>query len=358
MGNKLLEFQLAIEKEELDAFFVTDLINVYYFTEFMSRSYVYILIYPDSKPVLFVPELEYEDAANSVKKAEVVKIKRDIEVLQVIKENLTERKVEKLGFEDKMVSLRLYKDISKKFPFVKLINGSNLIDEFRMSKTKREIEKIQEACRIADRGMGVALQSIEEGRTERDIAIEAEYEMRKAGSAGVPFETIIASGYRSALPHAITSDKKIEKGDFIIIDLGASYEGYCSDMTRTVVYGKPTSKQVKIFDAVLGAQQISIDSCKIGKGAAELDKIARDYLAKQGYEEFFVHALGHGVGLEVHELPYIGLKSKDVFKERCVFTLEPGVYIPEFGGVRIEDDALLIKDKVELLTKTDYEIER
>jgi Xaa-Pro aminopeptidase len=286
----------------------------------------------------------------------VLKVEREVEVLKVIKESLKEKGVKKLGFEDKTMNLRFYKDISEKYEFLKLSKGSNLIDKLRQVKTQGEIEKIREACRIADIGIKVAISNIEPGRTELDVAIEAEYAMRKAGSSGVSFDTIVASGYRSALPHAVSSDKKISKGDFVIIDLGGTFKGYCSDMTRTVVCGEPTQKQMKIFNAVLEAQQKAIRNCKLEMEAAELDQIARESFTKQGFEEFFVHALGHGVGLEVHELPYIGLKSKDKFAAGNVFTIEPGIYIPNFGGVRIEDVVVQKENDVERLTKSEYEI--
>jgi Xaa-Pro dipeptidase len=356
MVDKLIEFQRKLQEEKFDAFFVTNTMNSYYFSKFLSHSYAFLLVYPELTPKLYVPELDYEDARHTVKNCEVVKIDRNSEVLQLIKQNLEENQVNNLGIEDNSMSVKFYLDITEKYNFLKLDKGSQLIDELRITKTAEEIEKLKKACRIADKGVAIAEENIAVNRRELEIAAEVEYFMRKEGSETVPFDTIIASGYRSAFPHGVSSNKKIQQGDLIIIDIGAKIDGYCSDITRTVVIGPPNPKQ-QIYNSVLKAQQIAIKTCEIGKNANVVEEEARKILSETGYNEFFVHSLGHGVGLEVHELPTIALKSKDILQENSVFTIEPGVYLPNFGGVRIEDDILLTKKGAKTLTNAEYTFE-
>ncbi|MDD1777021.1 MAG: M24 family metallopeptidase, partial [Candidatus Helarchaeota archaeon] len=169
-----------------------------------------------------------------------------------------------------------------------------------------------------------------------------------------PFDTIIASGPRSAFPHGTSSDKKIKQGDLIIIDLGAKCGGYASDITRTAVLGTPSAKQQELFDVVLNVQQSAIKACLVGENAANIEGQVRKTLTELKFEEYFVHSLGHGIGLDVHELPYVSVKSKDVLAENYVFTVEPGVYIPNFGGVRIEDTLVLKNEGPKILTKAKY----
>ena len=318
---------------------------------------MFLIIYRDDTPHFFVPELEYEEAVRKVKNCEVVKVGKKIKVLELIREQLEKAKVKKLGIEENSMNVKLYLDISEKYNFLELEGGSILIDDLRKRKNKDEIESLKKACQIADKGVTAAIENIAEGKTEIEVAAEIEYAMRKSGSEATPFDTIVASGQRSAFPHAVSTHKKIERGDMIIIDLGATIEGYRSDMTRTVVLGAPSPKQLELFNAVLETQQEAIKACSVGKGAADIEGMAREILTEKGFDEYFVHSLGHGVGLDVHELPNLALISEDILMENNVFTIEPGVYIPDFGGVRIEDVVHLTNKGGISLTKAKYNFE-
>lgn len=356
MGDRVPEFQKKIQNEGFDAFLLTNTTNVYYFTNFFSRSYAFMIVYPESAPLLLVPELEYEEATNKVKNCEILKVDMGIKILELLKDKFESEQVKVLAFEDATMTVRFYLELFQKMEFLKFKKGSKLVEELRNSKNKDEIEKIKRACEIADKGISAAIENITEGRTEIEVAAEIEYVMRNNGSESHPFDTIVASGYRSAFPHGVSTNKKIALGDLIIVDLGAKYEGYCSDMTRTVVLGSPNQKQLEIFNEVLSVQQEVIKICSVGKRAVKLDEFVREFLAKKELNEFFVHSLGHGVGLDVHELPAVAPESEDILKENSVFTIEPGVYIPDVGGVRIEDVILLTKKGAELLTKSEYSI--
>jgi len=357
MSERIKEFDRKLRDKEFNAFLITNPTNVYYFTNFFSRSSANLLVIPGNTPQLYIPELEYEEAQSKTRFCEVMRLEKKSEIFLEIKGELEKNQIPKVGIEDDSMNVKLYQDLTQKYQFPQLENGSGLIDDLRKVKDKEEADLIKKACQMGDKGMAIALETIEEGKTEIEIAAEVEYVVRKAGSQAIPFETIIASGYRSAFPHGSSSEKKIDRGDLIIIDLGAKCEGYCSDMTRTVVLGKPNPQQLELFNLVFKAQQSAIQNCIVGAKAEDVEVKAREILAEQNYEEYFVHSLGHGVGLDVHEYPWLSLKSKDVLMENNILTIEPGVYIPDFGGVRIEDTIVLKKSGPKILTKAKYEFE-
>jgi len=183
------------------------------------------------------------------------------------------------------------------------------------------------------------------------LAAEIEYEMRRRGSEGFAFDTIVSSGPHSAFPHGWCGDRRIREGDFVTIDIGAKSQGYCADLTRTLIIGKPSSRQAEIYETVKKAQEIAINQMKAGVEAKKADESARGYIDRMGYGKYFVHRLGHGVGLDVHEPPTLGPTSKDVLASGNVVTVEPGIYIPKFGGVRIEDTVHVLSDGATKLTE-------
>jgi Xaa-Pro aminopeptidase len=226
----------------------------------------------------------------------------------------------------------------------------DLVQEIRKIKSNEEIRLLKKSAKMAAKGMRVAAEMIEIGRTELEVAAEAEYAMRRAGSEGVPFPTIIASGKNSWLVHATATAKKLRGGELIVVDLGAFYEGYASDMTRTFAL-KPTPKQRRLFDRTKRAQERGIKKVKDGVAASAVDDVARKSLLKAGYSRYSPHGTGHGIGIEIHEPPSLMPDSKDVLKARMVITVEPGAYVPGVGGSRWEDMLLVTKRGHELLTR-------
>ena len=218
------------------------------------------------------------------------------------------------------------------------------LSDIRMIKDKKELDLLLKAASIADEAFVKLLEDIQPGRTERSLAGRLEYYMRALGSEKTSFDTIVASGARSALPHGMASDKVIEVGDFITFDFGAVYKGYHSDITRTVVLGMATPWHKEIYSLVEAAQLKALREAKVGMTGKELDAIARDTIASCGYGDYFVHGTGHGVGLEIHEMPNINKRGTTVLQTGMVFTIEPGIYIPGKGGVRIEDSVVLTED--------------
>lgn len=225
------------------------------------------------------------------------------------------------------------------------------VDKLRQIKSSAEIRLIREACRISDAGFEKVIPFIREGITESKLRMILECAMLEAGSEGKSFDTIVASGERSSYPHGTATDKVINNGDLVTFDFGAIYKGYHSDITRTVAVGAIIDKQRNIYDAVLGCNEYIEKSLRAGLVCSDVDQSAREYLKKYGYDTYFIHSLGHSVGLEIHETPALSPNDHSVLKENMIETVEPGVYIPGIGGVRIEDTVVIQKDGIEVLTK-------
>lgn len=221
----------------------------------------------------------------------------------------------------------------------------------RQIKDDSEISNIKKASKIAEGAFESVLKLICEDATEKQLALEFEYLVKKNGAEGVAFDTIVASGKNSAMPHAIVTDRKIKKGDFITFDFGCRVGGYCSDMTRTVAFGYATDKMKNVYDIVLKAQTEGLKNAKEGRRCSDVDKSAREIINSYGYEKQFGHALGHGVGINVHELPTLSFRSDAVLKNNMVVTVEPGIYINDEFGVRIEDLVVICGQNPEILTK-------
>ena len=243
------------------------------------------------------------------------------------------------GFEENVMTvseLAAFQKLNKK-----LRPMSEKLNKPRRVKDSEEIERIARSEELARDALLHTLPKIKVGMTEREVALMIEFYMRKNGASGTSFETVVASGARSAMPHGTASDKVIETGDFVTMDFGCVLDGYCSDMTRTVVMGRASERQREIYNIVLSAQEAALSAITAGKGCAEIDKTARDIIEKAGYGAEFGHSLGHSVGIEIHEAPNFSPKSKDRAEAGNVITVEPGIYIEGFGGVRIEDVAVV-----------------
>jgi Xaa-Pro aminopeptidase len=232
----------------------------------------------------------------------------------------------------------------------------SLVDKLRETKKEKEIECIKKAQQIAEEAFAHSLELIKPAVSEKDIALALDFYMLSHGAEAVSFDTIVVSGKNSSMPHGVPTDKKIENGDFVTMDFGAVYNGYHSDMTRTVAVGEPTEKQKEIYSVVLKAQKAALSVLKAGVPCSEADKAARDVIEAAGYKEFFGHGTGHGVGIEIHEAPTLSPRSKADLGEGNVVTIEPGIYIPNEFGVRIEDMALITKDGFVNLTSCEKEL--
>ena len=291
-----------------------------------------------------------EKARNTVKNCTVME-----------QENLTEQinslmkkhNAKSLAVESMDMTLSRMSFLEKKFPDIEFIKSdelSNNIYDMRTIKSTEEIEKIHKAQKIAEKAFDEILGFIRPGVTEREIALKLDNCMLENGAEGLSFETIALAGANTSMPHGVPGNYKVKNGDFVLMDFGAVYDGYHSDMTRTVCVGQSSEKMGKIYDIVLKAQLEALKKVKSGITGSELDCYARDIIDESGYGDFFGHSLGHGVGMEIHEFPTASSKSETILKENMVVTVEPGIYLPGEFGVRIEDFVVVTENSHQNLT--------
>jgi Xaa-Pro dipeptidase len=346
--NRIQKLSKASQKQGCNNFIVFKDTNLIYLTGFSGAAA--LLIQEDGNGILFVSSVNYEQAKAEVKDATVHLIQRSEDLMERIAKQASGQE-----FAVDSTSIETWRAFAKSVGGEEKIHpANNLIQELRKVKDGQEIQLIREACKLADIGIEAASQNIRPGVKEKLVAAEAEYAMRKEGSDGTAFETIVASGHCCAYPHGTFMEKIILEGDLVVVDLGATYKFYCSDITRTYIAGKSTEKQERIFEIVKSAHQNAIDAIKPNIPAKDVDMAARRVIQEAGFGEFFVHSLGHGVGLKVHEAPTLGPESKEVLNEGNVLTVEPGIYLPGFGGIRIEDTILVTKEGAEKLTYAPY----
>jgi Xaa-Pro aminopeptidase len=340
--------QLATQQGKPETFAVFNPANITYFTGFQGATA--LLLPAEGQGVLYVGGVNYEQAKAETQGFTIEQLGRGESVLEKIAAQTQHRKiaVDTLPIE----SWRL---LAKAVGGEENLEVANqLIRELRAVKTEEEIGFIRQACKIADLGIQAAAHAVKVGASVRQIAGEAEYRMRKAGSEGVAFETIVSCGKCCAYPHGSSGDRTVCEGDFVTVDLGATYKFYRSDISRTFIVGKSQEKQREIIGTVMQAHKSGIDAIKAGVLARDVDAAARRVIEAAGYGEFFVHNLGHGVGLEVHEAPTLSPISNEVLGAGNVVTDEPGIYVPGFGGVRIEDTVLVTQAGAEKLTNAPY----
>lgn len=356
---RLLKIRQQLLEEKIDAVLISSPSNIVYLTGFSNFSQdereAYLIIGKDFQYI--ITDGRYTEA-----------VKRQISHFTVFErghESKTEdllkdlkKKVQTLGIEGNNLSFLEYQFFKKHIKKLKHIQ----LEIHRSTKSEDEIKKIEQAAELGDKAFEYILKKLKPGISEKEIAFELEFYIKKAG-ADLSFPSIVAFGKNSSVPHHQTGQARLEdkKGQFVLLDFGVKFENYCSDMTRTVFFGSPTDIQKRIYETVFKAQQKAIDyinvTVKSGKPlkAADADKISRHYIISQEYPSI-PHSLGHGIGLEVHEHPSLSPKSEEILKEGMVFSIEPGIYIPDFGGVRIEDLFVLDKDKIRQLTNSDKKL--
>ncbi|MFC5557810.1 M24 family metallopeptidase [Ureibacillus thermophilus] len=349
--KRIEKLRKELESRQVDAMLITNPYNRRYMTGFTGTSGAAVVSKNDA---VFITDFRYtEQAKKQVKDFRI--IQQESSILKEVAKIADEWKIKTLGFEKDTMTYGEFESYEKVLN-VELVPLSGVIEKIRLIKTDEEIKIIKVACEIADAAFSHILNFIKPGVTELEVSNELEFFMRKQGASSSSFDTIVASGLRSALPHGVATDKVIEKGDFVTLDFGAIYNGYVSDMTRTIAVGQPSAKLVEMYNVVLEAQLLAIEKIKPGMKGIEADKIARDYLAERGYGEAFGHSTGHGIGLEVHEGPNLSYRSEQVLEPNMVVTVEPGVYLPGIGGVRIEDDIVITETGNERLTHSPKEL--
>ncbi|MGX6994041.1 peptidase M24 family protein [Vagococcus penaei] len=352
MLKRVENLRTKMKKNSLEAFIITNPYNLRYLTGFTGTTGMALITLEEA---YFITDFRYTEQAAT--QCEGYTIEKNVgPILDKVSELVDISGVANVAFEETNVTFKQFVELETLME-QDLIPISGMIEELREVKDADEIAIIKDACHIADQAFEHILTYIKPGLTEIQVANELDFFMRSKGASGVSFETIVASGLRSAMPHGVASDKIIEQGDFITIDFGCYYNGYVSDMTRTISLGEPRNSQLKdIYQIVLGAQEKVLEVAQAGMTGIELDAVARDYISEHGYGEAFGHSTGHGIGLEIHEGPNVSKVAEKAFVPGNVITNEPGIYLPGIGGVRIEDDMLVTKNGVERLTHSPKEL--
>ncbi|MBB3906812.1 Xaa-Pro peptidase family protein [Anoxybacillus rupiensis] len=349
--EKLEKLRACFAEYGIDGMLITNSYNRRYMTGFTGTAGVAVI---SKTEAVFITDFRYaEQAAKQIKGYEIVQHAGSI--IEEVAKQAARLQIKKLGFEQDHLSYATFQAYEREAEVV-LVPVSGLVEKLRLIKSDSEIKILKEAAEIADAAFNHILQFIRPGVREIEVAHELEFFMRKQGAISSSFDIIVASGYRSALPHGVATDKIIEKGEFVTLDFGAYYHGYCSDITRTVAVGEVSDELKKIYDIVLKAQLRGMEGIKPGMTGKEADALTRDYISEQGYGEHFGHSTGHGIGLEIHEGPTLSVRSDVRLEPGMVVTVEPGIYIAGLGGVRIEDDTVVTADGNDPLTRSPKEL--
>jgi Xaa-Pro aminopeptidase len=351
--NRLQKLRQALEQQESDALLVSQSENRRYFSEFTgSAGWLVISV---SNALLAVDFRYVEQAKNESAEFEIVHING--EITNWLPQLASEAGIKRLGFEANEIPFAIYRQLydalSNDYYQIKFIPTTNLVESVRAIKEPEELEFITAAAELADSAFEHTKSMISPGITEKEIAWHLEKFLREKGSETIPFEIIVASGPNSALPHAKPSKRVILHDEPIIIDMGAKVNGYCSDLSRTLCFGKGDETFSKTYNIVLGAQLTAIATIDADMNGDQADQLARKVIDHAGYGNSFGHGLGHGIGLAAHESPRLGPNASDLLVNGMVFTVEPGIYISGWGGIRIEDTVVMEKGKIKTLTCAD-----
>jgi Xaa-Pro aminopeptidase len=336
------------EENRLDAILITDLRNVRYLCGFSGSDGALLVT---RSGTWFLCDSRYTaQAVDEVLEAEVRESAVRLDALAVL---AAEERIARLGFEAAHTSVNDFRKMSDSLAGIELVEIGPAFDEIRSCKDQTEVESLKAVATLASRALSDVLKFVRPGVSEAKIALELELEIRRMGADGRAFDFIVASGVRGGMPHGRASGKLIRSGEMVTIDFGALKDGYHSDETVTVSCGETGNREKEIHEIVRVAHDLAIKVVAPGVSCKALDAVARDYIVKHGYGEYFGHGLGHGVGLDIHEKPTVSPRSDAVLEEGMVITIEPGIYIPGFGGVRIEDTLLVTADGYQLLTTAD-----
>ena len=341
--------RIAAELKEADqAAMLTSPVSRHYATGFKSSAGVVFIT--KEKSYFLIDARYYEHAAEQAEGVEVMLL---TDTRKQIYSLIEAHGIKTISIESKFVTVNELADYRKLFGTLTVDESdwlSNTVEKMRMIKTEEEIRKVEAAQRIAEAALSKLLDQLRVGMTEKQVASVLDFFMMDLGADGLSFDTIAASGINSACPHAVPTDKQLQKGDFLTLDFGAIVDGYHSDMTRTVVIGEPSEEMKKVYNAVWSANTDATKAVRADITGKVVDSVARSTLSAWGYEEYFTHGLGHGVGLEIHEAPTVSSKSPYTLHEGMIITIEPGVYIPGQFGVRIEDMVVVTADGCRPLT--------
>lgn len=362
MTNRLDVLVHELKRHNLDSMFVTSKANIYYLSGYYTDPHervVAVYVSQADDPLLIVPAMEMNDAKDAGWNFQMIGYHDHENVWELFLNHLKKGKrlPETIGLEHDHMTIDRFKNLKEILPSTRMENATNILADMRVIKSKQEYTLLKEAAALADFGIETGIKAIKEGITELDIIATIEYELKKQGVQEMSFATMVLSGNKTASPHGSPGQTTIQKGDLVLFDLGVVFEGYCSDITRTVAYHSISNEQQTIYEIVLAAEEKAIAACKTGVSVGKLDQIARNHIREAGYGEYFTHRLGHGLGIDVHEYPSMHGDNTLPLQEGMCFTIEPGIYVPNVGGVRIEDMIFMTKKGAESLTTYPKELQ-
>jgi Xaa-Pro aminopeptidase len=345
--ERVRSLRIALEKKQCDAFMTSFMPHLRYLTGFSGSNGLCIVTHAK---VFFLTDFRYKEQIRNE-----VSCSRSFITSGELIENAAEEKLlrgcRRVGVEKEYLSLAQLSELRKHCNAVRFVPTADLVESLASLKSEPEISLIAKAVAITDAVFEEIIKVVKAGISELDVSAEISYLHKKNGAEKDSFEPIVVSGPRSSLPHGRPSSKKIKQGELVTLDFGCFYNGYCSDLTRTIAVGKPSGEARKVYSIVLEAQQKAIDSAHNGVEAKTLDSTARDHIRSRGYDKFFGHGLGHGIGLQIHEFPRVSSRSTHTLRTGNVITVEPGIYLPGKFGVRIEDDIVIREGSCDVLTK-------
>ncbi|WP_219838491.1 Xaa-Pro peptidase family protein [Paenibacillus sp. R14(2021)] len=350
MNVRIKQIERFMERDNLDVVFITFPKHIYYLTGYYSEPherFLGLIIPRGEEPFLLVPALDHESAEAESLVSRIYSYADTENAYSVLKQYLPP--VRRMGVEKNHLTLKQYELLSSITEIQTVIDIEPRLIAMRALKTDDELIRIRHAVRLAEQVLQQGIMRIQAGMKESEIAAEIDYLMMKAGVTPA-FQTTVLSGERSALPHGATGNRIVQQGDLLLFDMGVAADGYLSDLTRTFVIGDANEMQEHIYEAVLQANLEAIAAIKPNVPMAEIDRAARQCISSKGHGQYFTHRVGHGLGIEIHEYPSVHGENQDLLKAGMVITVEPGIYLPGFGGVRIEDDVLVTSKGAEVLS--------
>ncbi len=361
MNQRLDKLTSWLIEEHIDAAFITSTENVFYLTGFHCEPHERLLglfVFQNEEPILICPKMEEVKVRDAGWNYRTIAYTDNDHPWEMIHHAISQYDItiSILAVEKEHLNVGRYEVLREMFLETGFVSAEEKLHSLRLLKDDKELKALREAAAMADEAIEIGVASIKEGRSELEILSIVETEIKKKGINKFSFNTMVLTGENTAAPHGIPGLNKVEKGNFVLFDLGVVIDGYCSDISRTVAFGSVTGAQKDIYYSVLKAQIAALEACKPGVRIGELDQISRTIISEAGYGEYFTHRLGHGLGIGVHEFPSIIDSNNLPLEPGMCFTIEPGIYKPSVGGVRIEDDVFITKDGVEILTKYPKEL--
>ncbi|WP_285491654.1 M24 family metallopeptidase [Staphylococcus haemolyticus] len=349
--SKIEKITKQLQHEQADAAWITTPLNVFYFTGYRSEPHerlFALLITANGDQTLYCPKMEVEEVKNSPFEGKIIGYLDTENPFEIDPLSFN-----KLLIESEHLTVKRQRELTQNFGVQHYGDIDQTIKELRNIKNESEIENIREAAKLADKCIEIGTEFLKVGVTEREVVNHIENEIKKFGVSEMSFDTMVLFGNHAASPHGTPGERKLVKDEYVLFDLGVIYNHYCSDMTRTVKFGTPSEEAQTIYNIVLEAETNAIEAIKAGVPLQEIDKIARDIISDAGYGDYFPHRLGHGLGLEEHEYQDVSSTNSNLLEAGMVITIEPGIYVPNVAGVRIEDDILVTENGYEILTHYD-----